>query len=293
MSVVSRRNLLSGAAAAAVVSALPRVAGASERPSDLAVESQEFEVPDLHPAHDGLRVVQLSDIHVGRQTGEPIVQAAIAAVNALQPDLVVLTGDYLVHSRSGVSLMRDQLGGIKAPVVAILGNHDHWVDAAGAKSVLVRHGYTVLQNQHESLTLRGERFTVVGVDDLMTRHADPKKAFAGAPRASRIALAHVPHTADQIATLGESTLCLAGHTHGGQLNLPGLTGGAMRLFLRERYQRGRYDVGHVQLYVNRGLGVVGLPVRINSAPELTVITLKTPSLPSPRDMLFGFTAGGA
>jgi hypothetical protein len=279
-STFSRRYFFLGAAAVAAVGAVPRKAEAAMKPEDLALELRTFVVPGLHPAHHGLRVAQLSDLHVGPQTGESLVRAAISRVNQHDPDLVVLTGDYLTYAKTGVDLMKAQLGGLKAPVVAILGNHDYWVNADGARHALEGHGYCVLRNQFESVTLRGEPFSLIGVDDLWTKHADITKSFAGAPKESRLVLAHIPHTADLLAKLKDPMLVLSGHTHGGQIHVPGLSGALMRTFGQEPYERGRYKVGPVQLYVSRGLGNSGMPIRVDSAPELTIHTLLSPHVPA-------------
>lgn len=283
---LTRRQFLTGAAVVAAAPLVPKPALAAGRP-DVPVEEQTFEALGLNPAHDGLRIAQISDIHVGPKTGLEMVRAAIDAVNAQNPDLVVLTGDYLCHDKKGVGLMREQLGGLKAPTVAILGNHDHWVDAAGAKDALVRHGYAVLQNQHESVTLKGEPFTIVGIDDLWTGNADPERAFRGAPFESRVVLAHVPRTAKQLAKMKQPMVVLSGHTHGGQVNIPAVTNGLMRLLTREPYNRGRFRIGDVQLYVNRGIGMSGIPVRLNAPPEVTVVTLRSPPPMTARELLFG------
>lgn len=265
-----------GAAAVAAVGAVPRRAEAAMKPEELTLELRTTVVPGLLPAHHGLRIAQLSDLHVGPQTGEALVRTTIARLNQHDVDLVVLTGDYLTYSKIGVDLMREQLGGIQAPVIAILGNHDYWVNADGARHALEGHGYTVLRNQFEQITLKGEPFTVVGVDDLWTKHADIPKAFSGAPKESRLVLAHVPKTADELAARKEPMFVLSGHTHGGQIHVAGLSAAILSLVSREPYERGRYKVGQVQLYVNRGLGNSGMPVRIDSAPELTIHTLLSP-----------------
>jgi uncharacterized protein len=269
---ISRRDFLKGATAAALASgAAPALAGGPDHPR---IERPTFVVPGLDPAHDGLRVAQLSDIHVGNRTPVERIRAAVDAVNAYSPDVVLLTGDYLSGERRGVGLMREQLGGLRAPVVAVLGNHDHWVDAAGAASALAGHGYDVLRNQNTTLRLRGVPFTVVGIDDLLTRHARPKEALAGARRGSRIAIAHGPKTADHLRRLGEPLLCLSGHTHGGQVNIPVFTKLMLRTVAHEPYDRGLFRLGPVQLYVNRGIGNSGLRIRVNSAPEVTLATLR-------------------
>jgi predicted MPP superfamily phosphohydrolase len=237
------------------------------------VEVREFALPDLTPEHDGLRIVQLTDIHVGRATPARRIHAAIALANALSPDLVVMTGDFLSHHERGLHLMREQLAGLVEPVVAVLGNHDHWVDAHGATQALRALHYTVLRNQNTTLMLKGLPFTVIGIDDLLTGNADIPRAFHGAHDGSRLVLAHVPRTAEYLRHY-RASLCLAGHTHGGHVNIPGLTPAIMRS-MRERYISGRFHVERTQLYVSRGLGGAVMPFRVNAPPEVTLLTLRS------------------
>lgn len=265
-----RRDFLRGAAAlAAAGGAGPVLASGPDVPVS---EERAFAVPGLHPAHDGLKVVQISDVHVGPHTPPERIRAAVEAANAFEPDLVALTGDYLSKERAGVGLLRELLGGLSAPSVAVLGNHDHWVDPGGATESLEGLGYAVLRNQHTTLTVRGEPFTVVGIDDGYTRQADPERALKGAPGGSRLVLAHWPTTARQLAKLGQKGLCLSGHTHGGQISLPILSPLAY-LVAGEPYRRGLYRLDGVQLYVNRGVGSSFWDLRVNSPPEVTLATL--------------------
>ncbi len=268
-----RRTFLQGALAAGAAAALPAAAAAeSAGPRG---EAQEFLVPGLDPAHDGLRVAQLSDLHVGQRTPEKTVRAAIAEANAFRPDLVVLTGDYLGSHRSEVEVMRAQLGGLAAPTVAVLGNHDVWVDPEGAANALRDHGYEVLENQWTTIRLRGAPLVLAGVGDHLTRREDVAAALRGLPRsAAPIVLAHGPRTADALRSAGRPLLCLSGHTHGGQIVLPIVTPLFIRGVAREPYVRGRYQLGHVQLYVNRGVGNSALRVRVNCPPEVTLATLR-------------------
>ncbi len=271
----SRREFLLGTVATAAAGAsLPALADDGE----VTPEHHEIVVPDLDPAHDGLRVAQLSDLHVGSLTPVERIRAAIAAANAFRPDLVVLTGDYLTRDPGGVTLMREQLGGLEAPTLGTLGNHDRWVDPRGAGAALEHLGYGFLENENTTLTLRHAPFTVVGIDDLWTRSADPVRAMKGAAPGSRLYLAHVPRTAEHLAIWGKPMLLLSGHTHGGQVNVP-LLMPALRWLAREPYVDGLYEVGKVQLYVNRGVGNVGLGWRLNAPPEVSLLTLRagTPS----------------
>ncbi len=272
-----RRRFLRGAAlvgAAGAAGIIPAASAAVE-PAEPSAERLTFEVPDLDPAHDGLRVAQLSDLHVGPRTPAATVRAAIEQANAFAPDLVVLTGDYLSHSRSELQAMRDQLGGLVAPTVAVLGNHDVWVDPVGATAALRDHGYEVLENGWTSVRLRGAPLRIVGVGDRHTHREDVSRATRGLPPgAAPLVLAHGPRTADALRSLGRPLLCLSGHTHGGQINVPILTPLLLAALVREPYVRGRYQLDRVQLYVNRGVGMSGIRVRINAPPEVTLATLR-------------------
>lgn len=273
---LSRRQFLLGAAALAAGGFAPGAAEAAEHEDGaLRVEPLTIRIPGLDPAHDGLRVAQLSDLHVGPMTPVERIRAAVEAANAFRPDLVVLTGDYLSRSREGVALISEQLGGLEAPTVAVLGNHDHKQDAAGATAALEGLGYSVLRNQHTVVRLRGVPFPVIGVDDLWSRHADPARALSGAPPGARLVLAHGPSTADLLRDAETPLVVLSGHTHGGQVTLPIFTPLLSRLVLGERFLRGLYRVGQVQLYVNRGIGNSVTRLRLNSAPEVTTATLRT------------------
>jgi len=273
MQRITRRRFLKGAAvlAAGAAAAPAARAAAEDRPQ---VEQVAFSLPDLHPSHDGLRVAQLSDLHVGSRTPPERIAAAIALANSLAPDLVVLTGDFLSRGKETVPLLREQLGGLTAPTVSVLGNHDHWVDPRGTARELEKLGYGVLRNQHTRLTLRGAPLSVVGVDDLLTGHADPERALAGVPRGSRLVLAHGPRTAEKLRGAEEPLLVLTGHTHGGQIAIPILTRLLLSAVVHEPYLRGRFQLGAVQLYVNRGIGNTAFRFRVNSDPEVTLVTLR-------------------
>jgi uncharacterized protein len=274
MSLYSRRQFLTRAALLAGAAVLPPRA-ASAAPEAPHAERRSFLVPGLDPAHDGLRVAQLTDLHVGGRTPASVVRAAIEESNRFDPDLVVLTGDYVGRERRDVGVMRELLGGLTAPTFAVLGNHDHWVDARAVGHALRRHGYEVLDNAWTRIALRGAPFTIVGVGDLVTRHADVARATAGLQGgAAPLVLAHAPKTAERLRDLGRPLLCLSGHTHGGQVNLPILTPLVMHGLAREPYLRGRYRLGDVQLYVSRGVGNSGLRVRVNAPPEVTLATLR-------------------
>lgn len=227
---------------------------------------------DLDPAHDGMRVVQLSDIHVGGFTPDELVLAAVDTLNALRPELVVLTGDFVTTRRDPVDRVPELLRAIRAPTAAVLGNHDHWTYPARLRKGLEGCGIAVLQNAHTEIRLRGAPVRIIGIDDGRTRNDDVAASFRGVPAGgTRLVLTHTPSTARRLPP-DKGLLCLSGHTHGGLFVVPGVTSALLRL-VGEPYVRGQYNVGGNLLYVNRGLGT-GRPIpRVGCRPEVTVFTL--------------------
>ena len=272
----TRRQLLAGALAAAVE--LPRVAQAEARGNGqehFELTQPELFVPGLDPAHDGLRVAQLSDLHIGDGAPDGRILLAVKAANAAKPDLVLLTGDFVTWSKEPIAHLPLVLAGLEAPTYAVMGNHDHFVDAKGVTAQLVKMGYGVLQNEHTIVRLKGADLTLFGVGDGRTKHEDVQSAFKNAPtRGTRLVMAHTPPTADRLPP-DANLVCFSGHTHGGQIHIPILTHLAMRL-ARQPYVRGLYRVNGNQLYVNRGLGFGdGTPMaRVGSDPEVSIFTLR-------------------
>jgi predicted MPP superfamily phosphohydrolase len=241
------------------------------------VTEHDIHVRGLDPQHDGVRIAQLSDIHVGKTTPAAHVRAAIDAANATTPDLIVLTGDYVCWRRHEAQLAGDQLAGLRAPrVLAVLGNHDYFTWGAGVVSALERNGYEVLRNQTTIAHVRGAPLAMVGVDDPITRHDDLDAAFAGAPpNVAKIALCHAPDRAPDLAQRGADVI-LSGHTHGGQIYIKGVTDRLMKRF-GMRYRRGRYTLGtSATLYVTPGVGFSGVTRRVGegTAAEVAVLTLR-------------------
>jgi uncharacterized protein len=271
MAMPSRRSVISGL----VGMLAARSARAEAHAWQFALEEVELDVVGLDPAHDGMRVAQLSDIHIGPHTPDGRVIAAVDAINAARADLVVLTGDYVTRRGDPLERVPELLGRLEGQVIAVLGNHDHWTDARTIKRDLVRVGFEVLQNEHTMTRVRGAPLAVLGIDDGVTRRADVQKTFKGLPaRGSRLVLAHAPPTASALPAQS-GLVCLSGHTHGGQIYVGAMTEG---VFARagQPFVRGRYDVNGNVLYVNRGLGFGrGSPLpRVGSDPEVSIFTLR-------------------
>lgn len=244
------------------------------------VDEVEVAVKGLDPAHDGVRIGQLSDIHVGAMTPDGRIIAAVDELNAARCDLVVLTGDYVTRKGDPLDRVPELLGKLTPRTLAVLGNHDHWTDARTLKRDLGRCGFEVLQNQSTVIDVRGRPFTLFGIDDAVSGNADVDKTFKGltstpaAKKGSRLVLAHAPPTITRLPS-EEGLLCLSGHTHGGQIYFGHITDS---VFSRagQPYVRGLYQVNGNSLYVSRGLGFGrGSPlVRVGSEPEVTVFTLR-------------------
>src|SRR5512143_2720970 len=173
---LTRRAFVKEIGAAAAALALPAGAPADGGP---VAEQVELALRGLHPVHDGLRIAQLSDVHVGAHTPERLSLAAVEQARRSAPDLVFLTGDYVSRNGREVGRARELLVGLPAPTFAVLGNHDHWVDGAGTAAALRSLGYEVLENRWTRVTVRGEPLAVVGVDDLLTGNADVPRAVRG------------------------------------------------------------------------------------------------------------------
>lgn len=234
----------------------------------------DVQLPTLDPAHDGLRVVQLSDLHIGHGVPDGRIMRAVQEVNALEPDLIVLTGDFVTNKKDPLSRVPELLEPLRAPRVAVLGNHDHWSGPKTIHDGLERIGTAVLQNEHTALRLKGVDFTVIGIDDCTTHHDDVEAAFHGSGKSSRLVLTHTPSCAQKLPAW-EDVLCLSGHTHGGQWHIPKVTKG-FYTSAGQPWFRGAYRVRGNQLYVNRGLGFghgTHLP-RFFSDPEVTLFTLR-------------------
>lgn len=248
---------------------------ALDPPDDVRPLLHRYRVPvsGLDPAHDGLKIAHLTDLHVGILTPHRFIRAAVEMAKAEKPDLVVMTGDYVCYSPRFVGRFGEIISGLDVPTVCVLGNHDYWTDGHGVIDALLHQHYAVLRNQHTRLTLRGAPFTIVGIDDAVTGQADVGRAFRGVHASdSRLVLSHVPSLADRIASYGPA-MVMAGHTHGGHVQIPKLTD---RFFksLGTPYVKGFYRMESSLLYVNCGIGSSSIPIRAGAPSEVAIFTLK-------------------
>jgi predicted MPP superfamily phosphohydrolase len=226
----------------------------------------------------GLRIVQISDLHVGPILRRAWLEEVVTAVNQARPDLIAITGDLIDGT---VDELREEIGALRrlrAPLgkFFVTGNHEYYWDARAWVAHVRKLGLTVLLNEHRLLEVGTARLLLCGVADLTARsfvpeHAsDPAAALEGAPEADvRLLLAHQPKSIDRARRLGYH-LQLSGHTHGGQFFPWNLVIG---LFQPLAAGLGRFD--DTWLYVNRGTGTWGPPLRTGVPAEITVIELTT------------------
>jgi hypothetical protein len=262
-------------------------------PHQFEITQQQIKIPKLPAAFQGFRIAQLSDIHHSPFLSAEEIAAAVEQANTLRPDLIVLTGDYVSHSRDYIAGCAQALGRLRAPhgVFAVLGNHDHWTDGELMAAALRATGIRVLQNEcvrierrlTTSLAEETERplayIRLAGIDDLLVKRDDLMLALQGTEREeTRVLLAHNPAIIREAARAGVD-LVLSGHTHGGQINWDLITGRKDRKTERwlrrpsRRFMRGHAQLGGTQLYVNRGLGTVVVPLRYGCPPEITLLEL--------------------
>lgn len=238
-------------------------------------------LPRLKPGFDGYRIIQISDIHfdswIAAKTTLPQI---VERINALEPDLIVITGDYVstVPHDEDVEHLRKNFANLQAKdgVLAIMGNHDHWHDVEKLRHMLRDAGVIELRNEVFKIQRGEDVLHIAGVEDHLQGLSDidlVTEELTGEECA--VLLAHEPDVADISAATGRFDLQLSGHSHGGQIYFP--FKGAMWLPAQgQKYPNGHYQLGQMQLYTNRGLGTTLLPIRFNCPPEVSIFTLRSP-----------------
>jgi hypothetical protein len=214
-----------------------------------------------------LRIAHLTDLHVGRVTPFAVQRAAVTLTNEARPDLVVITGDFVCHSQAYLDQLEELMRGFTAPVVGVLGNHDHWSGGAEVTRTLRRAGVEVLSNASTVFTVGHQRLQIVGLDDAYTGHADRDVALRGMRRdLPTIGLSHIAEEADALWREGVPFV-LSGHTHAGQVTLARLHELAFGRISGHRYVHGLYGTRAAlpeqgAVYVGAGIGASVVPVRL-------------------------------
>jgi len=261
--------------------------GLVREPSHVVLVRVEMPLARLPKAFDGFTIAQLSDFHYNEVFSVTPIQKAIRIVNSLDPDLVVLTGDFVTTSvfltrpeplaakaaEPCAKLLRDLRSHLGS--FAVLGNHDVAADAHFITQALEAQGISVLRNRSQVIERKQARLWLCGLDSVY-RHPQLDQALREVPTNDCVVLCvHEPDFADK-ASRYPVDLQLSGHSHGGQIWIPGIGAPWLPAYAR-KYPRGRYQVGGLPLYTNIGLGTISIPMRVNCIPEVTLITLRASS----------------
>lgn len=211
-----------------------------------------------------LRIMQLSDIHMRDDPAQ--LASIVTQVRDAGPHLIVIAGDTLNTRNETLDPLKElfsRLSELGIPMYAVLGNHDHWSkDLPQLVELYARHGIKLIDNEHEVITGKFGSFTLVGAGDAYTDHAHLDQALKGAPGGFRFLLTHSPEILPQLEK-ADIDYAVCGHTHGGQVAMPFV--GAIYVpgqGLFPKYSRGRYQVGRATLYIDSGIGVSGMELRL-------------------------------
>ncbi len=232
-------------------------------------------LPNLPSSLRGMRVLHLSDIHHGPFVPLGYIRDIVNAANSLDADLVLLSGDYVAHHRRYIEPGIEALSKLKARLgrLAVLGNHDHWESAPISRQALAGAGFSLTDNTGFWFEHRAGRLRICGVGDLWTDSQDPRAALADAT--DRDAVIMLSHNPDYAEVLHDERvgLMLSGHTHGGQVVVPGFGAPVVPSRYGQKYLHGLVQAPSFQVFVSRGVGTVGPPVRFLCRPEIVQITL--------------------
>jgi len=271
--------------AAGLLGAVPLVAavyGFARERFDFRVRQIEIPIPNLPPALEGLRIVQLSDIHIGDFMPVHEVRRAVAMANQLGADIAFVTGDFITGSRDPLAQCIAELAALKAPlgIWGCNGNHEIYAEAEDrSQELFAQHGMRLLRQESAQLSWKGAGLNLIGVD--YQRQHEPM--LVGVESLVRrdlpnILLSHNPNSFYRAAELGIE-LSLAGHTHGGQVQVEIVDHRWSPARFITRFISGLYSLpmtsgAQAHLYVNRGIGTIAIPARLGVDPEITLITLK-------------------
>ena len=284
---LARRRFLERTALA--VTAAPFVAGAYgmfyER-LNLEIAHRRIRIPRLPSAFEGCRIAQISDIHIGPFMTVEQIRRYVKIANQLKADIIALTGDYVTWDASTQNAVVDVLADLRAPlgVYGSLGNHEVWANVEDSITQLFqRRGIPILRNRQVLVRSGADAINLIGVDYQTTTPMGPRRQhivreyLAGVQQlvvsaTANILLSHNPNTFDRAAELGID-LSIAGHTHGGQVTLEFINPDLSPARLVTPYVEGWFQKPGGQLYVNRGIGTIGVPIRFGAPPEITVYEL--------------------
>lgn len=276
---LTRRKLIKGAVAGLTVYSFGGATLGVLQHENFEVIRKNIQIENLPEKLKGLTIAVIADIHSGLFMSKNDMDEYVSVINQLLPDLILIPGDFVTNQTTEIFPVCDSFRKLNAPygVYACLGNHDFFAEEDIICNELQRAGVRMLRDEHEILDIRDEKLAVIGVDDV--RSMSPlsfrlKKACADLdPLLPNILLCHKPYYIEEAVPF-DIDLILSGHTHGGQIVLADMFSVSITpASLISKYVKGHYALDDTQMYITRGIGTVGLPIRLNCPPEVTLITL--------------------
>lgn len=270
--MISRRMFIQGACG--YVLGVMSVGGYSclLEPRWIEIKNILINIHALPERFEGMTIAQLSDIHHCKYVSREFIKKCVRKVNALHPDIIALTGDFVYGSKEFMYSVAEELAELKAKegIFAVLGNHDNKESTA---DTLSKKGIRLLINEYIPLYRKNDYLFIAGVDDLWAGKLNLETTLKGTDDKPRILLCHNPDAIEMIKYTGVDFV-MAGHTHGGQVSLPLYGPPIVYSKFGTRYAAGLFHEEKTTMYVNKGIGISSFPVRFFARPEITLFTLR-------------------
>lgn len=257
---------------------IPTVLWATEiEPDLLSVTRKNLILPRWPKSLDGFRIAQITDVHYRPNTDDELAAKIRKALEVEKPDIITITGDFVINDPSSLSEFTRGFKGISAKhgIFASPGNHDRWYcTVSNIKKELEGIGISYLQNNGSNVSIKGENIFINGLDSVWGGIPAPNRAWNGHQKDTPvISLVHEPDFFDDLRSAKPLDLQLSGHTHGGQCRIPFLDYTPVKVKFGEKYVYGHFKKERSQLFVGRGIGTVGYRIRFACKPELVILTL--------------------
>ena len=234
-------------------------------------------IPELAPSFEGFKIAQISDIHADDSMNQKKLAKIIRLIDEQDPDIIAITGDFFTKkpTSEAIQLLENNLGNLspKEQTLAVLGNHDHYYDSQIIRNIFQHTNIQELKNSVYTINRGKDKLNLAGVDDYWKQKSRLDLVMKQLPQDGvSVLLAHEPDFADISSTKNRFVLQMSGHSHGGQVKIPFRKPPVLPP-LGEKYPIGRYQVGSMVQYTNRGVGMVKPLVRFGSRPEITIFIL--------------------
>ena len=257
---------------------VPTMLWATEiEPDLLSVTRKNLTLPRWPKSLDGFKIAQITDVHYRPNTDDKLAAKIRKALEVEKPDIITITGDFVINDPSSLSEFTRGFKGISAKhgIFASPGNHDRWYcTVSNIKKELEGIGISYLQNNGSNMSIKGENIFINGLDSVWGGIPAPNRAWNGHQKDTPvISLVHEPDFFDDLRSAKPLDLQLSGHTHGGQCRIPFLDYTPVKVKFGEKYVYGHFEKERSQLFVGRGIGTVGYRIRFACKPELAILTL--------------------